>query len=69
MKCTNNIIVMFLYYQNVQEPTYELVTKPTADDVNMEKNPSYSVTNVQDSSLDHHYDFIPGSDDIKAKKK
>ena len=35
----------------------------------MEKNPSYSVTDVQDSSVDHHYDFIPGSDDAKDKKK
>lgn len=35
----------------------------------MEKNPSYSVTDVQDSSVDHHYDFIPGNDDTKDKKK
>ena len=57
-------------HQNVPEPTYELVSKViTADDnVNMEKNPSYSVTGVQDSSVDHHYDVIPSSD-IKAKKQ
>jgi len=37
----------------------------------MEKNPAYSVTVAQDSSLDHQYDIIPaaGSDDVKAKKK
>ena len=46
------------------------MSKVTADDtVNMEKNPSYSVTGVQDSSLDHHYDVIPGSDVVKTKKK
>ena len=48
---------------------YELVTKLTADDVNMEKNPSYSVVGVQDSSSDHHYDAIPANDDTKNRKK
>ena len=32
--------------------------------VNMETNPY-----TQDSSTDHHYDVIPGSDDAKAKKE
>ena len=54
---------------NIPEPTYELVTKLTSDDVNMEKNPSYSVADAQDSSSDHHYDVIPANDDAKDKKK
>ena len=28
-------------------------------DVNMDKNPAYSVIGVQDSSEDHHYESIP----------
>ena len=65
------LIIMYnnvISHQNVPEPTYELVSKDsklTAEDVNMQKNPSYSVTDVQDSSVDHHYDVIPGSDDVK----
>ena len=66
------------------EPTYELVTKLTDDDdkfnnklndnkdddVNMENNPAYTATDTpQDNSSDHHYDFIPANDDVKAKKK
>ena len=49
-------------------PTYELVTKPTADNFQLEKNPSYLAAATKDSSLDHHYDVIPSSDDVKAKK-
>ena len=61
---------MLLYrHQNVPEPTYELVTKLTAHDVDMEKNPSYSVADAQDSSSYHHYDVIPANDGAKDKKK
>ena len=38
-----------------QESTYELVGKPNDDEMNMEKNPAYS---VQDTSMLRHYDFI-----------
>ena len=54
--------------QNVPEPTYEMVTKLTPDDVSMEKNPSYSVADAQNSSSDHHYNIIPANDDVKDKK-
>ena len=42
---------------NIPEPTYELVTKTADnnDDVNIEKNPAYS---VQDTSMIHQYDFV-----------
>ena len=50
---------------NVPDPTYELVAKPDNDDVNMEKNPAYS---VQDTSMLHHYDFISESNQTKAKQ-
>ena len=46
-----------------------MVTKLTPDDVNMEKNPSYSIADAQNSSSDHHYDIIPANDDVKDKKK
>ena len=41
----------------IPEPTYELVTKKADnnDDVNIEKNPAYS---VQDTSMIHQYDFV-----------
>ena len=48
---------------NAPEPTYELMAKP--DDVNMEKNPAYS---VQDTSMLHHYDFISESSNTKSKQ-
>ena len=48
---------------NAPEPTYELMAKP--DDVNMEKNPAYS---VQDTSMLHHYDFIAESSNTKSKQ-
>ena len=54
--------------QNVPEPTYEMVTKLTLDDVSMEKNPSYSVADAQNSSSDHHYNIINANDDVKDKK-
>ena len=41
---------------NIPEPTYEVIAKPdNDDDVNMEKNPAYS---VQDTSVLHHYDLF-----------
>ena len=46
------------------EPTYEMIDKPN-NDVNMEKNPAYS---VQDTSMLHHYDFVSESDQPKAKQ-
>ena len=49
---------------NVPEPTYEMIDKPN-NDVNMEKNPAYS---VQDTSMLHHYDFVSESDQPKAKQ-
>ena len=48
---------------NAPEPTYEMIAKH--DEVNMEKNPAYS---VQDTSMDHHYDFISDSNQTKAKQ-
>ena len=70
----SQILLIVIYsnvvsHQNVPEPTYELVSNFKTDNVNIEKNPSYSVTGVQDSSVDHHYDVIPSSDDVKTKKK
>ena len=49
---------------NAPEPTYELVSKAN-EDVSMEKNPAYS---VQDTSMLHPYDFIPESNQTKAKQ-
>ena len=60
---------MHYRYQNIPEPTYEMVTKLTPDDVNTEKNPSYSIADAQNSSSDHHYDVITANDDVKDKKK
>ena len=73
---------MLYYYSDQQippEPTYELVTKFTDDklndnlivdnNVNMENNPAYTATDTQDNPPDHHYDFIPASDNVKTKKK
>lgn len=48
---------------------YELVTKPTADNLQLENNSLHLVADTEESSLDHHHDVIPGSDDVKAKKK
>ena len=50
---------------NIPEPTYELVAKIGNDDVNMEKNPAYS---VQDTSMIHHYDFVSETNQTKAKQ-
>ena len=50
---------------NAPEPTYELVGKPNEDDVNLEKNPAYS---VQDTSMLHSYDFISESNQTKDKQ-
>ena len=50
---------------NVPDPTYELVAKPDNDDVNMEKNPAYS---VQDTSMLHHYEFVSETNQTKAKQ-
>ena len=56
-------------HQNTSEPAYELVTKPMPSDVKLEKNPAYSVTDTQDTSVDHHYDFISDVGDAKVKKQ
>ena len=58
-----------LHHQNTSEPAYELVTQPTPGEVKLEKNPAYSVADVQDSSVDHHYDFISDSGHAKVKKQ
>ena len=51
---------------NIPEPTYEVIAKPdNDDDVNMEKNPAYS---VQDTSMLHHYDFVSETNQTKAKQ-
>ena len=50
---------------NIKEPTYELVAKIGNDDVNIEKNPAYS---VQDTSMIHHYDFVSETNQTKAKQ-
>ena len=61
-----------LYYssnhQNTVESAYALVEKPTPkEDVQMDKNPAYSIADTQDTSKDHHYDFIPDSGHDKIK--
>ena len=48
---------------NAAEPAYEMIAKP--DDVNMEKNPAYS---VQDTSMLHHYDFVSENSHTKSKQ-
>ena len=50
---------------NIPDPTYELVAKIGNDDVNMEKNPAYS---VQYTSMIHHYDFVSETNQTKAKQ-
>ena len=50
------------------ELTYELESKPMDSDLKMEKNPAYSVIDVQDSSVDHPYDFIPATSHTEAKQ-
>ena len=66
------IIFSYFYTYSVQqsssapEPAYELMSKPNDDDVNVEKNPAYSA--VQDTPLDHQYEFIAGSNHTKAKQ-
>ena len=67
--------VSFIFYHmhsvqqpsNIPEPTYELVTKKpdNDDDVNIEKNPAYS---VQYTSMIHHYDFVSETNQTKAKQ-
>ena len=52
-------------HQN-SEIAYELVNKLIPSDVKMEKNPAYSVTDMQDTSTDHHYDFIADSGHAKV---
>ena len=56
-------------HQNTSEPAYELVTQSTSGDVKLEKNPAYSVTDTQDTSVEHHYDFISDNDHAKVKKQ
>lgn len=56
-------------HQNISEPAYELAKKPTFSDVEMDKNPAYSVADAKDTSEDHHYDFIPDSGHAKVKKQ
>ena len=63
---------LILYYssnhQNTAEPAYQLVEKPTPkEDVQMDKNPAYSINDTQDTSEDHHYDFISDSGHAKVK--
>ena len=64
---------MLCYYssshKNASEPAYELVTKSTPNDIKMEKNPAYSVTDTEDTSADHHYDFISDIGGAKVKKQ
>ena len=36
-------------------------------DVDMGKNPAYSIDDTQDTSEDHHYDYIPYSGHAKVK--
>ena len=54
-------------HKNTADPVYELVAKPTPKDVQMDKNPVYSVADTGDSSEDHPYDFIADSDPAKIK--
>ena len=44
-----------------------MVTKPIPSDVEMDKNPAYSSNDTQDTSEDHHYDFISDSGHVKVK--
>ena len=65
-------LIIDVYYssnhQNTAEPAYELVDKPTPkEDVQMDKNPAYSINDTQDTAEDHHYDFISDSGNAKAK--
>ena len=54
--------------QNTAGPAYELVAKPPPNlDVQMDKNPAYSVADTGDISEDHHYDLIADSDPAKIK--
>ena len=48
---------------NAPEPTYEMIGKH--DNVKLEENPAYS---VQDTSMNHNYDFIPESNQAKAEQ-
>ena len=54
-------------HQNTADPAYELVDKPTPKDVQLDKNPAYSVADTDDTSEDHHYDFIADSAPAKIK--
>ena len=59
------VVYYSLNHQNTAEPAYELVEKPTPkEDVQMDKNPAYC---TQDTSEDHHYDFISDSGHAKVK--
>ena len=51
--------------QTALEPAYELMDK--SGDMKMENNPAYSVTGVQESSADHHYEAIPVNRHVKTK--
>ena len=50
---------------NIPDPTYELVAKIGNDDVNIAKNPAYS---VQDTSMIHQYDFVSETNQTKTKQ-
>ena len=56
-------------HQTISESAYKLVNKPIPSDVKMEKNPAYSVTDMQDTSADYHYDFIADNGHAKLKVK
>ena len=58
-------ISVAIHGSTAPEPAYEVVGK--SSDIKLEKNPAYSVSAVQDSSVDHHYDVIPASHHAKAK--
>ena len=51
----------------VPQPVYELMDK--SGDVNVEKNPAYSVAGVQESSVDHQYESIPVNNRFNKTKK
>ena len=50
---------------NIPDPTYEQVAKIGNNDVNIEKNPAYS---VQDTSMIHQYDFVSETNQTKTKQ-
>jgi len=50
-------ISVAIHSSTAPEPAYEEVGK--SSDIKLEKNPAYSASAVQDSSVDHYYDVIP----------